>query len=155
MSDPSQPEYVQPPSNEIAIPQPAAVTPYVVPAAAAGWYPDRRSGLMRWWNGTTWTEQFGPAISPITPVVVVAQKESGVAYLLLIFLGGLGIHHFYLNRIGAGVGMLVLTLIGWATAWLLIGLPLIGAVWIWWFVDLFLIPSYVRTANARAAGYVR
>lgn len=156
MSDPNQPQYYVP-SNELAVPQPAPApaVSYVAPAAAAGWYPDQRSGLMRWWDGAMWTEHFGPAIAPVTPVLVAAQKESGIAYLFLIFLGGFGIHHFYLNRSGAGIGILVMTLVGWATTLLVVGWALVVAVWIWLIVDLFLVPSYVRAANARAAGYIR
>ena len=41
------------------------------------------------------------------------RKSAGVAYLLFIFLGGLGIHRFYLRQVWPGVvwmGVTVLTL---------------------------------------------
>jgi TM2 domain-containing membrane protein YozV len=127
---------------------PAAVSSYQVPAPVAqtvpaGWYADRNSGRMRWWDGYQWTEAFAPAQAPRAP------KDTTVAYLLLIFLGGLGIYHFYLGRTGSGITMLILTLIGAATSVVVVGIPIIVAVWIWVIVDLFLIPSHIREANAR------
>jgi TM2 domain-containing membrane protein YozV len=159
----------------LPVPLPVPLSPRVssehsVPAVLAspppGWYPDRASGLTRWWDGNGWTEHFGPAATSAPaapynpyasypnrtggPVVVVPLKQGGIAYLLLILLGGFGAHHFYLNRTGAGVAILVMTLAGWATAIIVIGWFLIAAVWIWQIVDLFLVPTYVRQANDRA-----
>ena len=37
------------------------------------------------------------------PLVVTAPKSRSVAILLAIFLGGLGLHKFYLNRPGVGL----------------------------------------------------
>ena len=54
-----------------------------------------------------------------------------VAYILWFFLGVLGAHRFYCNRVGTGIL--------WA---LTAGLGLIG-----WLVDLFLVPGMVRQAN--------
>ena len=49
----------------------------------------------------------------------VAQKSRLAAGLLGIFLGGLGIHRFYLGHIGMGIVQLVLTLVtfGIASLW--------------------------------------
>jgi TM2 domain-containing membrane protein YozV len=61
-------------------------------------------------------------------------KDTQIAYLLLVpsFLGVAGLHRFYLRRYITAV------------IWLLTGgLFLIGTI-----VDLFLIPSMVRSANA-------
>ncbi|HEY3242135.1 MAG TPA: NINE protein [Phycisphaerae bacterium] len=63
------------------------------------------------------------------------MKSIGVAYVLWFFLGVLGIHRFYLNRVGTGV------------LWLLTG----GLLGIGWLVDLFLIPGMVRQANLEEA----
>lgn len=66
---------------------------------------------------------------------ITNEKPSiAVAYILLIFLGVLGAHRFYLGRTGSGIAML------------LISLTIIGliATAIWAFIDLFLIPSMVR-----------
>jgi len=43
----------------------------------------------------------------------VGDKNKIAAALLALFLGGLGIHKFYLNKPGAGVIMLLCTLVGW------------------------------------------
>ena len=45
-------------------------------------------------------------------VAVPIQKSNVVAGLLAIFLGGLGIHKFYLGYAQAGVIMLLVTLLG-------------------------------------------
>ena len=55
-----------------------------------------------------------------------------VAYILWLFLGLVGAHRFYCNRVGTGIL--------WA---LTAGLGSIG-----WLVDLFLVPCMVRQANA-------
>jgi TM2 domain-containing membrane protein YozV len=41
------------------------------------------------------------------------RKDKITAALLAFFLGGLGIHKFYLNRPGAGITMLLCSVIGW------------------------------------------
>ena len=35
--------------------------------------------------------------------ILVGFKSKGVAYLLLIFLGWLGVHRFYLGKVGTGI----------------------------------------------------
>ena len=52
------------------------------------------------------------------------QKSVGVAYILLLLLGYLGVHRFYLGRTRSAVVMLLITLIG---GFVLL-LPLIGLV---------------------------
>lgn len=74
------------------------------------------------------------------------KKSQGVAYLLCFFLGGFGAHRFYLGSTGAGVVQLILWVLGWLTffvAWI----PL----YIWIFIDLFLIPGIARDCNMRLA----
>ncbi|MCS1351658.1 TM2 domain-containing protein [Mechercharimyces sp. CAU 1602] len=51
------------------------------------------------------------------------KKNKGPLYLLWFFLGGLGIHRFYLGDTGYALGMMF--------TW--------GGFGIWWFIDLFLI----------------
>ena len=82
-------------------------------------------------------------------IIVKEEKSMGLAYVLLIFLGMLGIHRFYLGRIGTGVTQLLLCLVGWTTAWILIGFIPLGILWIWLFIDLFLTADMVRASNAK------
>ena len=42
-------------------------------------------------------------------IIVKKEKSMAVAYLLLIFLGSLGIHRFYLGKTGSGIAMLLLS----------------------------------------------
>jgi TM2 domain-containing membrane protein YozV len=70
-------------------------------------------------------------------------KSAGVAYLLLIFLGGLAAHRFYLGATGSGIVMLLLCVLGTITSVVGVGFLLLAAWGIWWFVDLFLIPGMV------------
>lgn len=72
------------------------------------------------------------------------SRSALVAYLLLIFAGGLGIHRFYLGHTGSGVAMLVLLIVGVLTTPIVIGFVLLLALGIWWIVDLFLIPGMVN-----------
>lgn len=65
------------------------------------------------------------------PYLPVAEKSLAVAYLLWFFLGWLGIHQFYLGKVGRGVGY-VLT-----AAWFFIA----------WWVDLFTLPAQVKRVN--------
>ena len=59
------------------------------------------------------------------------EREVWVAYILWFFLGLVGVHKFYLNKMGWGI-LYIFTA----------GLFLIG-----WFVDLFTLPSQVREYN--------
>ncbi|MBX7534458.1 TM2 domain-containing protein [Qipengyuania sp. GH1] len=74
------------------------------------------------------------------------RRSTGVAYLLAIFLGGLGAHRFYLGYPGTGAVQLVLWVLGWPTAglfWIPLG--------IWILIDLFLIPGMARKKNMEIA----
>lgn len=62
------------------------------------------------------------------------SKNMVVAYLLLIFVGILGAHRFYLGRVTSGVIMLILTLT-------FFGIIVSG---LWAFIDLFLVPGMVN-----------
>lgn len=55
-----------------------------------------------------------------------SSKSKLAAGLLGIFLGGLGVHNFYLGNTGKAVAQLLLTLVGW----ILLGLgPIAAAIW--------------------------
>lgn len=70
-------------------------------------------------------------------------KSIGAAYLLWLFVGGLGGHRFYLGRKGSGLAMLLLTVAGFITSFIGIGLFLFLVVGVWALVDAFLIPGMV------------
>lgn len=69
------------------------------------------------------------------PAFALPPKSVGTAYVLWFFLGGLGIHHFYLGKTGRGI------------LWLFtVGLFGIGNL-----IDLFTLPAQVRQVNAQRA----
>ena len=69
-----------------------------------------------------------------------ASKDEVVGVLLALFLGGLGIHKFYLGQTGLGVLYLVFS---WT------GIPsIIG------FIECFFMPGRVRDDNAAQAQYI-
>lgn len=67
----------------------------------------------------------------------VSDKSKAVAALLSFFLGMLGIHRFYLGRVGSGAVMLIMGVIGAITTGILIGFVLLAIVGIWDIVDFF------------------
>ncbi|MBN9176119.1 MAG: TM2 domain-containing protein [Microbacterium sp.] len=115
-------------------------------ATPPGWYPNQR-GVMQWWDGYAW----GPLAPTAAPIVIHTRpmKDTGIAYLLLILLGGFAAHRFYLGYTASAITMLLLWWIGWALSVVMVGFLMIGAVVVWWIVDLFLIPSMTRERNMR------
>lgn len=77
----------------------------------------------------------------------LSPKSTGAAYLLLLFLGGIGAHKFYLMKRGAGLFYLSCFLF----AFLTYGLTMIPVV-ILLFVELFTLPSQVDSCNKRLIG---
>lgn len=69
----------------------------------------------------------------------VEQKSKVLGGLLGLFLGGLGIHNFYLGYTGRGIAQLVLWLVSAATTFILIGFIGLLAVGIWAFVESIMI----------------
>lgn len=67
-----------------------------------------------------------------------------LAYLLLIFLWGLGVHRMYLGRWVSGIVMAALWGLGWLTSPILIGWPILGLVCLWVIIDMFLIPGMIQ-----------
>ncbi|WP_042777789.1 TM2 domain-containing protein [Sinorhizobium fredii] len=72
------------------------------------------------------------------------SKSTAVAYLLWIFLGGLGAHRFYIGRVGSGLAILVLTILGILLAPFHVGTVFLVPAVIWALVDAFLIPGMIR-----------
>ncbi len=69
-----------------------------------------------------------------------ARRDETAGVLLAIFLGGFGVHHFYLHRTGLG---LVYLLLSWT------GIPTI----LGW-VEAFFMPARVRQYNAMMAAMI-
>ncbi len=69
------------------------------------------------------------------------KKSTGVAYLLWFFLGGIGVHRFYLGKTGSGLLLMAITLVG------LLLFPLLIVTAIWVIVDAFLIPGIIQVHN--------
>ena len=69
-----------------------------------------------------------------------ARKDEVIGVLLAVFLGGLGIHHFYLRRDGLGLLYLVFC---WT------GIPMVIA-----WIEAFFMPSRVRQYNAAQAMFI-
>jgi hypothetical protein len=93
------------------------------------------------------SEEIVPAVSPSpSPAPAAASanaplppKSLAIAYILWFLVGIIGVHHFYMGKVGRGI------------LWLLtLGLAGIG-----WLVDLFTLPSQIRTVNARRAVGIR
>ncbi|HET7312965.1 TM2 domain-containing protein [Salinisphaera sp.] len=82
-------------------------------------------------------------------IVVKQEKSMAIAYVLLIFLGGLGIHRFYLGRVGTGITQLILSIIGWATVMFIIGIFFLAILGVWLLIDLFLTAGIVNAENAK------
>jgi TM2 domain-containing membrane protein YozV len=69
------------------------------------------------------------------------KKTALIAYILWFFLGIFGAHNFYLNRKGAAIAQLILSLI-------VVGL-IITVFWV--LIDAFLIPGWIRRENNKLA----
>lgn len=136
--------YLPAPQTEVipVVPQ-AHTSPLAPQFQPAGWYPGP-TGALQWWDGQQWGP-FAPPVAAMHP-----GKEVGIAYLFLFLLGGFSAQRFYLGLIGSAIVFNVLWWGGWILVGLAVGVPMVIAAVIWWFVDLFLLPSLVRNANARA-----
>jgi TM2 domain-containing membrane protein YozV len=73
------------------------------------------------------------------------KKSPRTAYVLLLLLGLIGAHRFYLGRTRTGVATLLLTLAGVTVFSLAV---LVAVVWL--IVDAFLIPGWIRQCNGTA-----
>ena len=81
----------------------------------------------------------------------ISPKSRIAVTLLAFFLGWLGIHRFYLGKIGTAVVMLILGGVGWATSWIFgIGLLLLIPVCIWAFIDfIFAVSGHMRDTDGK------
>lgn len=77
------------------------------------------------------------------------RKSVVLAYVLLLLLGGLGVHRFYLGFINLAVAQLICFILGILTVWVGIGFAFLAFSGIVAFIDLFLTPSLTDRANER------
>lgn len=80
------------------------------------------------YNNTT-TETSNTMVEEHSP------KSKLAAALLCFFLGGLGIHRFYLGKVGTGILLLLLTVIGGFTTFIFIGYFFLAIAVIWEIID--------------------
>lgn len=78
-----------------------------------------------------------------------AKKSVLVAYLLWFFLGWLGLHRFYLGYVVSGLLMLALWGVGTLLSVIFIGYVILVVPFLWWLLDLILIPGMARDSNNR------
>jgi len=69
----------------------------------------------------------------------MAEKSKTVAALLCFFLGSLGIHRFYLGKIGTGILQIILLVLGSILLIFGIGAFLYGILGLWVLIDFILI----------------
>lgn len=80
-----------------------------------------------------------------------SKKSAGIAYLLWFFLGGLGVHRFYLGETATGAVMAVIFVLSWFTVAIVVGFVGFGILALWWIVDAFLIPGIATRKNQELA----
>jgi len=90
----------------------------------------------------------------IDNTVFAARKSGLVAYLLWFFVGGLGMHNFYLGRPRAGALQMIGTLFVYCTyvsddPWPFVGMVIAVPLGISLFLDMLKIPSHVVACSER------
>ena len=89
-------------------------------------------------NGAQQYGAMGPMGSPQQGVY--GEPKSWIAAALLaFFLGGFGVHNFYLGYTKRGIGQIVLCVLAVLTAWFLVGYLFMGVLCIWVFVEFVMI----------------
>lgn len=67
---------------------------------------------------------------------VGSNRSVVVTLLLWFFFGTFGVYRMYLGKVGTGILMLALTIIGFITAPIIIGIFILIGLFIWWIIDL-------------------
>ncbi|MFC0266325.1 TM2 domain-containing protein [Alloscardovia macacae] len=81
--------------------------------------------------------------------LIVGNKNKVLAAVLAFFLGGFGVHNFYLGRTGRGIAQLLMCTIGW----LLIIPPFIAGIWAFVEFILILVAAPGTTYHQDAQGF--
>ncbi len=80
------------------------------------------------------------------------SKNKILAAVLAFFLGGFGVHNFYLGYNGRGATQLILTIVGYLTVLVMIGFLFLGIVWLWAFIEFVMILLGAGGLNKDAKG---
>ena len=82
------------------------------------------------------------------PAAGISPKSRLATTLFAFFLGQFGAHRFYIGKTGSAIAMLVLTILGWATFWFLLGFLFLGIVWVWNLIDfVFAVAGMMKDSN--------
>ncbi len=105
--------------------------------------PERMSALS---NPDVPTALASSGLDPATRMMRydAGKKSVGIAYLLWFFLGGIGVHRFYLGKWLSGILILACTVLAFVTFGLTAIVTAVYAIW-----DLFTIPGKVKRHNER------
>lgn len=83
----------------------------------------------------------------------IRSRSFVIAMILWFFLGFFGVHRLYIHKTFSGICMGMLALLGFATKFILIGYVFWGIVWIWWFLDLFMLLMHVGKSKSQSHYY--
>lgn len=138
--------YGQPVYGQPGIPPQVAAPAYGQPSFGAAGYGASGYGVAPGYGMVDVGAPFGR--DPYTGEPL-SSKSKMAAGLLSIFLGTLGVGRFYMGHTTMGAIQLALTVIGWLTSWLIVGLFVVAGVSIWAFIDgiMILVGSNVRDGN--------
>jgi TM2 domain-containing membrane protein YozV len=87
---------------------------------------------------------------PPQMVLPMPYKDSTAAWLLWVFLGGFGAHHFYLGRTQWGVAYAIGFVVSWLLAFAIIGFLGLIALFILWIIDATKMSERLQQYNAHA-----
>ena len=87
---------------------------------------------------------------PVRMALPMPYKDSTAAWLLWVFLGAFGAHHFYLGRTQWGVAYAIGFVVSWLLAIAIIGFLGLIALFILWIIDATKMSERLQQYNAHA-----